>query len=406
MASYSGFIRRSPRAGLAKFFKHHRVDIPADSNWDSNGWSKVFVKELNTLIDELPGIKQDRVKAELDHLASLATPKGMQAAEQLCPALCIDLEGIEGVEDVLLMLAVDHPQILERVSVQAALLSRYGGRSWSAFQLEDDGKPWALGDEGARADFVSDAIAILELPDHRKRDADWYTTIRTDPITGEETEIVQATIYVEGRAESGLTFGQSSELERSVIQRVLEVGIACNPADRIVEICSNGGKKTRDQYAQAFSKHFAPDSEPPVEAPRRQVLLDGLKSRPDFQIEPADGIERIDVTSLDFFASGGGFSRLEYKGENESIYHFLGRRFGDKSPLTAPGWILNGATLRIVLAPSDGKRRKTLIITLRTPNVTTIPNKTETDRQFILDLLERWKLVAPPILDFDVIEAA
>ena len=90
--------------------------------------------------------------------------------------------------------------------------------------------------ETARAAFVTDAISILNLPAHRKREADWYRAVRVHPITGEETEIVQATIYVEDRAASELTFGASEGLERQVFQRVLEVGIACNPDERIVEI--------------------------------------------------------------------------------------------------------------------------------------------------------------------------
>lgn len=406
MASYSGFIRKSPSAGLAKFFSSRSVDIPEGFNWESDGRGTALVTELNALIDDLPALKQDRIKAELDLLASLAAPNTMTAAEQICTPLAIDLEGLEGVQDVLLMLATDHPKTLERVSAQASLMQRTGGRNWSAFQFEDDGKPWALDDQNARAAFVNDAISILELPDHRKRDADWFKSIRLDPITGEETEIIQATIYVEDRAESELSFGASEGLERKVFQRVMEVGIACNPTDRIVEICAKGGKKDRDKYAQSFAKHFAPESEPPIEAPRREVTLDRLRSKLDFLIEPADGIERVEVSSLDFFATGGGFARYERKGDDESIYHFLGRQFGDKSPLRASGWKITGATLRIILAAHDGKRSKTLTITLRSPNTTTIPNKTETDRQFVLDLLERWKLIAPLTASFDVIEAA
>lgn len=129
MASYSGFIRRSPSAGLAKFFKIRNVDIPDGFNWQSDGRGTALVKELNALIDELPALKQDRTKAELDHLSSLANQNGMLSAEQICAAQDIDLEGVEGVEDVLLMLAVQYPKALERVAVQASLISRTGGKN-------------------------------------------------------------------------------------------------------------------------------------------------------------------------------------------------------------------------------------------------------------------------------------
>ena len=174
------------------------------------------------------------------------------------------------------MLAIDYPQVLDRVVAQASLMRRTGGKNWSAFQFDDDGISWALDDEAARGAFLIDAIAILDLPDHRNREADWYTSIRVHPITGEETEIVQATIYVEERAESELAFGPAETLERQIVQKVLEVGIACNASERIVEICARGGKKVRDEYAKSFAKHFAPHAEAPVETPRRDVLLEKL----------------------------------------------------------------------------------------------------------------------------------
>lgn len=406
MASFSGFIRKSPDARLAAFLNAKGVNAPDDFNWQSEGRGKALVDDINGLIAELPDLRQDQVKAELDHLASLAIPQTMTAAEQICSAQRIDLEGLQGIQDVLLMLAIDHPKILERVAVQASLMQRTGGKQWSAFQFEDDGKPWALGDDAARAGFVTDAIALLNLPERRKREADWYTSIRVHPVSGEETEILQATIYVEARAESELTFGPSDGLERQVFQRVLEVGIACNAKERIVEICATGGKKIRDQYASSFSKHFAPQSAPPVEAPRRDVLLDALRSNPSFSTEPADGIAQVQVSSLEFYSVGGGFARFEHRGDDETIYQFLERQFGGRSPIHAAGWTLFAATLRIMLAPQDGKRAKTLTVTLRSPNTTTIPNKTEAERQFVMALLDRWKLIAPPPEPFDVIEAA
>ena len=192
MASYSGFIRKSPSARLTAFFTARNIETPDDFDWQSEGRGTALVNALNAIIDELPSIKQDDIKAELDHFASLSNQNGMLSAEQICAAQGIDLEGAEGIQDVVLKLAIDHPKTLERVSVQASLIQRTGGKNWSAFQFEDDGKPWSLDDALAREAFANDAIAILDFPDHRKREADWYKSIRVHPITGEETEIVQA----------------------------------------------------------------------------------------------------------------------------------------------------------------------------------------------------------------------
>ena len=405
MASFSAFIRKSPSQRLRQFFESRRVFAPDDLDWKSEGRGTALVRSIEELLSNLPDRQQDEIKAELDHLASLANGNGLLAAEQVCAGQGIDLEGLEGVQDALLVLAIDHPHVIDRVSAQASLMRRTGGKNWSAFQFDDDGKPWTLDSEAARDSFLADAIAILDLPAHRKREADWYKSTRTHPITGEEIEVTQATIYVEERAESELAFGIET-LERHIVQKVLEVGIACDPKERIVEICARGGKGVRDEYAASFAKHFAPASEPPNETSRREVLLTTLRNTPAFEIEPADGIERVEVSSLDFFSSGGGFTRVERRGEGETIYQFLDRRFGGFSPLRASGWQITGATIRVSLSRQEGQRKRTLTVTLRSPNTTTVPNKTEKDRQFVFLLLERWGLLAPPGQDMDLIEVA
>ena len=102
MASFNGFIRKSPDARLAAFLNAKGVHAPDGFNWQSEGRGTALVNDINGLIAELPEGPQDRVKAELDHLASLATPQTMTAAEQVCSAQRIDLEGLQGVQDVLL----------------------------------------------------------------------------------------------------------------------------------------------------------------------------------------------------------------------------------------------------------------------------------------------------------------
>lgn len=403
MASFSGFIRKSPSASLRKFLETRGVVAPDDFDWTSQGRGTAFVRSIEDFLEELPERQQDRVKAELDLLASLADDNGMTGAEQICAGQGIDIEDLAGVQDVLLMLATLNPQLIDRVRVQASLLRRHGGKQWARFQFPDDGKPWVLDNQAARDGFLRDTVKILDLPEHRKREADWFQTVRTDPQSGDQRTVTQATIYVEERAESELAFGAES-LERQTVQKVLEVGIACDPQERIVEICAKGGKKLRDRYLQSFSENFAPQSQTPVEVPRQDVLLDALRSAPAFVTEPADGVDRVEVSSLSFRSSDGGFLRVEKRGDEETLYQCLERWFGPGSPLRAGGWAIISATLRIYLAASEGKRSRSLTITLSAPNTTSLPNKTETDRQLVYGLLERWKLLAPPLDTDDLFE--
>ena len=405
MASFSGFIRKSPAERLKRYFGSRDVSAPEDFDWRGAGRGTELVRAIEQLIAELTEKRQDAIKAELDLLATLSDKVGLIAAEQVCSGEDIDIEGLHGIQDILLFLAIEHPILLNRIEVQASMSRRHGGQNWSTFQFDDDGRPWTLENDAARAAFLADTLAVLDLPKHRKHVADWYETVRTHAVTGEETTFTHATIYVEERAESELGFGVSDTLERQVVAKVLEVGVACDPKSRLVEICARGGKKVRDQFSTVFSKNFAPHSKPPVEVPRREVLLKLLKREPDFEVMPSDGIARVEISSLDFADKNGGIARFEKRGEVESIYEFLDRRFGNTSPLRAGGWIILAATIRIILAAQEGKRQRTLTVTLRLPNTTTSPNTTESDRQFIFGLLERWGLLAPAFEEFDVLEA-
>lgn len=373
MASFSAFIRKSPTERLKAFLGARGVVADDDFNWDSSGRGGAFVRSIEALLAELPDAQQDAVKAELELLAELANDDGMGGIERVCTGEGIDLEGLEGVEDCLLMLAANHNRVMiDRVQVQASYMRKSGGKQWARFQFPDDGSPWVLDQATAQDAFLNETVDIMNLPAHRKREADWFYPVRIDPATGTVTQLTQATVYVEDRAESELAFGENS-LERHTVQKVLEVGIVCDPKERIVEICAKGGHKIRDQYLKSFAKHFTPHSEPPVEVPRRDVRLEILHKTPDFSFVPADGIERVEVSSLSFRSSDGAFLMAEKRGEDETLYHFLSRRFGAASPLQPGGWQIIAATLRIFLAPQGDKK----------------------DRTFVFDLLERWDLLAP-----------
>ena len=395
MATFGGFIRRSPSGRLKAFLDARGVCAPDDFDWTSEGRGTAWVRSVEGLLEELPDSLQDAVTAELEFLGTLATEDGLTGAEQVCTGVGIDLEGLEGVEDVLLMLATQHPRIIFRVQVQSSLLQRHGGKQWSRFQFPNDGKPWALNSQTARKAFLAETVRILRIPAHRRSEADWFNSVRVDPASGKQVELTQATIYVEDRAESELAFRENS-LERQTVPKVIEVGIACDPQNRMVEICAKGGFKVRDQYLKSFAKHFAPQSEMPVEVPRREVHLDVFRNTPELKTVPSDGIDRVEVSSLSFRSSDGAFLLIEKRGNDETLYQLLHRRFGGASPLQSGGWHIVSATLRIFLAARDVKKGRTLTVTLKTPNTTSVPNKTEKDRSFVFDLLERWNLLAPP----------
>ncbi|WP_135506825.1 hypothetical protein [Roseovarius aestuariivivens] len=111
-------MRKAPPARLKAFFYGPHVEAGKDFDWISDGRGKAFVQSVERLLSGLPDRLQDKLRAELDHLTTLADSDGMKGAEKVCAGQGIDLEGLQGNKDVLLMLAVDHPQIIGRVSVE------------------------------------------------------------------------------------------------------------------------------------------------------------------------------------------------------------------------------------------------------------------------------------------------
>ena len=103
-----------------------------------------------------------------------------------------------------------------------------------------------MDDEAARDAFLQDAIYILKRPEQSKREAHWNQSIRVHPVTGDETMITQATVYVEERAARELGFRAGTTVERQVVRKVLEVGLVCESQRRTIEICAMVGKRVRD----------------------------------------------------------------------------------------------------------------------------------------------------------------
>ena len=211
MASFSAFIRKSPPTRLRDFLVARGIHADGDFDWASEGRSTEFVRSVEALITDLPEAQQDAVKAELELLAELASDDGMSGVAHVCAGEGVDLEGYEGVQDILLMLATQFDRVMiDRVQVQTSYLRKSGGKQWARFQFADDGKPWVLDQQSAQDAFLEETVGILKLPAHRKREADWFHPVRIDPVTGAELKLTQATIYVEDHAESELAFGEAS----------------------------------------------------------------------------------------------------------------------------------------------------------------------------------------------------
>ena len=64
MASFSGFIRKSPSSILKDNFEARNAFVSENFDWTSKGRGTDLVHSVETLIAEQPDRKQDELKAE------------------------------------------------------------------------------------------------------------------------------------------------------------------------------------------------------------------------------------------------------------------------------------------------------------------------------------------------------
>lgn len=128
MAPLSGFIRKSPSTRLKAYLEARGINAPEDFDWTSEVCGTALVQSIKALLSDLPDGRQDEVTSELELLGELADDTGMLGAEQVCAGSEISLEGFDGIEDVLMMLATQRPAMINKVQVQVPLLQRTGGK--------------------------------------------------------------------------------------------------------------------------------------------------------------------------------------------------------------------------------------------------------------------------------------
>lgn len=394
MKNLKSLFRKTSVETLRTYFADRTKDFPKDFDWSLEGLS--LANALDTAIAELPDNAQDSLRAELDMIADLAERDGWQSIDDVCRGAGVELDDGQGEFDAAFFIALNHHELFERALAAASLKRGHGGRQWSSYGFMSTSQAAAdLADPDARNEFVAKAREILNVPSSRKSEDDWFEIKRIDPSTGEPVTLSQMTLYVEERPQSALAFVGKS-IKRRLSPRILELGFIYSPREKLIEICAGGGKEQRGKYADAFAKCLIGEDAEPHAVDRRDVEFLPLQQRPEFVIISSDRIAKCGVSKLRFW-NDGSFLQVDKKDDDPGIYDFLDYRFGDRSPLRAPGWKIVGATIKIVREPEGGTgRKKTLTIDLGSPNRTTLRSKTNEDREFANMLMERWGILQPP----------
>ena len=230
MAGHRSTLRKTPPGRLKQYFTNRIDGFPSDFDWTSGGTA--LADQLDAAISNAGSPLENRVRIELETIDGVADRDGWRSVEEVCRGADIDLDRCKGQHDAIMMLALQHEKVFERVVSASSFMRRNGGKDWSAFELTNVSPDSFIGDAAAKERFIREALAILEVPPGRKHEADWYDAVRRDPITGEESRVTHATVYIEERPESSLAFGENGSVEMRMVPRVGELGFSYDPKDR------------------------------------------------------------------------------------------------------------------------------------------------------------------------------
>jgi hypothetical protein len=279
---------------------------------------------------------------------------------------------------------------------------RRRGRAWSGFGVEKN--RMVRKDSISVEAFTSAIRDRFETPNVHIDIFDRHRVI----LDEQECELVQVTIYREGRPEDMLGFDVNSKLARRIVRPVFEAALTYEAATGVIEVIAN----TRDDRID-LTRFMARDllgiefDEKPI--PLREYDLSVLLKPFDFPTDAADGIESVTVKELRFMDLGDPRERVTLEsmsGAERTIWemarHRIGLDIGDGSPIEhpsaifgeAPEWLITRARFTIKFRPGPrGGRGKALTLTVTMPHGCDLKDMTPQERLVGEKYLRRWGIL-------------
>lgn len=388
MRSLKSLFRGTSPDVLENYFDQKGAKFPDEFDWSLEAGK--LANAIEKLLTDMPHNQEDRLRAELEVIQEIGTADGWIAIDEVCGGCEIDVPEDGGAEGAAFFVALNHAELLPKIA-NAASMNRYsGGRQWSCYRM--DGAKFTsetVSDPEARAQFIEAVFEARNFPESRPHEKDWFSAVRRDRLTDEETEITYLTIYLLDRPIKEMTVDQDNRFLMALRKRVDEMIFAINPGAQEIEVYAKGGAKLHEPLASAFAESFSEESVELVRVEPRRVDFGPLSMKPDFDISPEDRVESVSVVKLKFWGEGLR-SLYENPSDDSEIYDIIEHKLGDCSPLLCND-LMVAATLKIKRAKQHGK---TLTIDLGHPSRTTLPNQTEEDRKLSIRLLERWGILA------------
>ncbi len=386
MTALSAFLRKTPSEALREYFDRPEIGLPTEIDW--NLPEAELSGPLMGAIEEMSRVQRDRILNDAERVHALSDEPGQAALYSVAedPALLDGLANPHARGLWIFLKAQDRFRHAEEVRFTE---DRRRGRMWAGYMTEV-GRV-VQRDPATRHAFVS---AIKEFSGAAHAHVDIFDRVRTTH-EGDECDLVQVTIYREGRPDDLLRFDDKGALVRQAYRPVFEAAVTYEPATGGIEVIAND-KVTRMEIVKAAVTHLLGIEFKENKLPLRCYDLSVLLTPYDFPVDAEDGIEGVEVRELRLMPIDDSSRRVTLENmarADGTIWSMADEMFEDRTPLRE-GFVITRAKLAVKLARRPGgDRRRTLTLTITWPHGCDLRDRTATEQMIGEKYLRRWGIL-------------
>ena len=394
MTALSALLRKTPGEALREYFDRPEIGLPTDFDWTVP--QQQLPGPLKGAIEDMSRRQRDRILNDAERVTGLADEPGQAALYSVAedPAY---LDGLANPNARALWMFLNAQDRFRHAEEVRFTEDQRRGRMWAGY-MTDAGCIMER-DAPTRYAFIA---AIKEFSGAAHAHVDIFDRVRTTH-EGDECDIVQVTIYREGRPDDLLRFDENGALVRQPYRPVFEAAVTYEPANGGIEVIAND-KLTRVEIVKAAVTHLLGIEFIENRLPLRCYDLSVLLAPYDFPVDPEDGIEGVEVRELRLMPIDDSDFRVTLEKParaDETIWAKAEEKFGDRTPLSE-GYVLTRAKIAVKLARHPGgDRRRTLTLTITWPHGCNLKDRTATEQMIGEKYLRRWGILVD---DFQLFE--
>lgn len=386
MTAMSALLRKTPSGALREYFDRPEIGLPPEFDWTVP--EAELSAPLLTAIEQMSRVQRDRMLNDAERVTALADAPGQAALYSVAddPAFLDGLVNAHARSMWMFLRAQDRFRHAEEVRYTE---DRRRGRMWAGYMTEAGCV--VQRDALTLHAFVS---VIKDFSGAANAHVDIFDRVRTTH-EGDECDLVQVTIYREGRPDDLLRFDDKGALVRQPYRPVFEAAVTYEPTTGGIEVVASD-KETRLEIVKAAVTHLLGIEFRENRLPLRRYDLSVLLTPQNFPADPEDGVESVEVRELRLMPIDDSSRRVTLENmarADGTIWSMADETFGDRSPLHG-GFVITRAKLAVKLAKRPGgDRRRTLTLTITWPHGCDLKDRTATEQMIGEKYLRRWGIL-------------